>query len=136
MRTLLLTVTFCLGAMALQAQNTSTTIAAPPAVQKDASTTEMRAMSGTLKETLGQVSQMKGMVTQWLADPAMADRAPKLEASSNELGALSSDIESMLGEVNTAKPDTWSTIKVKAEALNTRAQETMSTAKQLSVAGK
>jgi hypothetical protein len=136
MRFLILTAAVGLAGLGAQAQQTPTTVAPAASVQQDATTTEKRAMSGTLKETLGQLEQVRGMVAKAAADPAMAERAPKLNGATVDMADLSKSIEGMLTKVNQAKPENWAAVKAEAEALNTRALETMANAKQLTVSGK
>ncbi len=136
MRFLILTAAVSLAGLGAQAQQTQTTVAPAASVQQDATTTEKRAMSGTLKETLGQLEQVRGMVAKAASDPAMAERAPKLNGATVDMADLSKAIEGMLTKVNQAKPENWASVKAEAEALNTRALETMANAKQLTVSSK
>lgn len=136
MRFLLLYAAVCLASLGAQAQQTKPTTAPAATVQQDATTTEKRAMSGTLKETLGQLEQVRGMVSKAAADPAMAERAPKLNGATVDMADLGKAIEGMLTKVNQAKPENWASVKAEAEALNTRALETIASAKQLTVSGK
>ena len=135
MRSLILTACLGIAALGAQAQQTKTATMATTKTQSPIAD-EQRAMSGTLKETLGQLEQVRTSVKKASADPALAERAPKLNASMVDMADLSKTIEGMLTKVNTATPENWKAVKAEAEALNTRALETAAAAKQLTMAGK
>lgn len=136
MRSLILTACLGIAALGAQAQQTKTATVATTTKPQSPIAEEQRAMSGTLKETLGQLEQIRGAVKKASTDPALADRAPKLNASVVDMADLSEAIEGMLTKVNTATPENWTAVKAEADALNTRALETAAAAKQLTVAGK
>lgn len=136
MRSLIFTACLGIAALGAQAQQTKTATVASTTKPQSPIAEEQRAMSGTLKETLGQLEQIRGAVKKASADPALAERTPKLNASVVDMADLSKSIEGMLTKVNTATPENWTTVKAEAEALNTRALETAAAAKQLTVAGK
>jgi hypothetical protein len=136
MRSLILTACLGVAALGAQAQQTKTATVATTTKTQSPIAEDQRAMSGTLKETLGQLEQIRGAVKKASADPALADRTPKLNAAMVDMADLSKAIEGMLNKVNTATPENWTAVKAEAEALNTRALETAAAAKQLTVAGK
>ncbi len=136
MRSLILTACLGIAALGAQAQQTKTATVASTTKPQSPIAEEQRAMSGTLKETLGQLEQIRGAVKKASADPALAERTPKLNASVVDMADLSKSIEGMLTKVNTATPENWTTVKAEAEALNTRALETAAAAKQLTVVSK
>jgi hypothetical protein len=136
MRSLILTACLVVATIGAQAQQTKTATLATTTKTQSPVAEEQRAMSGTLKETLGQLEQIRGAVKKAANDPALAERTPKLNASMVDMADLSKAIEGMLSKVNTATPDNWKAVKAEAEALNTRALETAAAAKQLTVVGK
>ena len=136
MRSLILTACLGIAALGAQAQQTKTATVATTTKAQSPIAEEQRAMSGTLKETLGQLEQIRTSVKKASTDPALAERAPKLNASMVDMADLSKAIEGMLNKVNTATPENWKAVEAEAEALNTRALETAAAAKQLTVAGK
>jgi len=135
MRFLTLPLLFTLFAFTTQAQHAAT-VTGTSAVQQDATSTEVRAMSGSLKEALGQVTRTKSEMAKAAAEPSMAGQLDAINAAKTELGTLSGELEAMLTTVNTASPEAWPTAKASAEALLAKTKGSMAQAKKLLVADK
>lgn len=99
----------------LVAQNAVNTSAQAPTVQE-----QIRAMSGQLKGTYGELSQQLNLLNKEIgtATPtsAQTDYRTKLKTSLSQL-------EGMLTTVNTANEAAWPEIKAKAELLQTAAHD-------------
>lgn len=114
MKKLLFVTALLFSAAQINAQQT-----APAATNQDPVKTEMRAMSGTLKESLGQVGQQLMAVDKQLA-AGTPETTEALQKSRAELTAAQSELESALKLVNTATAEQWPEVKAKAQALNER----------------
>ncbi len=98
------------------AQLSTTTPAATTLGAQDPVKTEMRAMSGRLKDLLAQVSQRLGAIDKRIAAVEPAERT-NLEGAKEGLTASKAEIEASLTSVNTATPTNWNETKAGAEAL-------------------
>ena len=115
MKKLFLVIALLIGAAQINAQQTTTTAA----TAQDPVKTEMRAMSGMMKDNLSKVTQKLQSVDKQLSI-ATAENSEALQKAKTELTAAKSELETSLTLVNTATPEQWSDVKAKAQALNDR----------------
>ena len=115
MKKILFVTALLFSAAQISAQQTTTATA----TSQDPVKTEMRAMSGTLKESLGQVTQQLMSVDKQLS-VATPETTEALQKSKTELTAAKSELETSLMLVNKATAEQWPDVKAKAQALNER----------------
>lgn len=100
----------------------SGTVAPKPTSAPEQSKDELRALSGTLKETHGRVHQQLGAVEKQLAT-ATPEGKEKLTKTQADLTAMKAALETELNNVNKATAETWTAVKNKAESVNKSAIE-------------
>lgn len=100
-----------------------------PGMQKNSSQDEVRAVAGSLKETLGLVQSSMGSVEKQLG-VATPEHQQRLGKAQSELKALKEDLEAALTAVSSAKPELWKETKAKAEATNSEAVEAVAKIKK------
>lgn len=83
---------------------------------------EIRAMAGTLKETLAVVSGNVANANKML-EVSTAENKESATADRDKLVGTQKELEAMLTEVSSATPENWKEVKAKAEAANTAALE-------------
>ena len=105
---------------------------AAPAPQEQ-SKDEVRAMSGTLKDTHGKLHQQLGAVEKQLA-AATPETKDKLVKAQADLTASKAAVEAELNNVNKATAQTWEHAKIKAEKVNKEALELLERVKKESTA--
>jgi hypothetical protein len=129
MKALFLAVTLVLAGT-ISAQSKTAT---PASTTQDQSKDEVRALSGTLKDTHGQLHQQLGAVEKQLATASEGTKE-KLTKVQAELTASKAAIEAELGNVNKATAQTWEHVKIKAEKANKEALELLGRVKKESTA--
>lgn len=119
MRNILFATTFLLSATQLSAQAGTTTPLQATSPTQDETKTEIRAMSGKLKDTLGLVSQQLMSVEKRIS-VATPEASEGLQQTRGELVTAKTELEASLTAVNSSSPEEWKGTKAKAEALNER----------------
>lgn len=114
MKKLFFVIALLTGTAQINAQQTTATASAQDPVK-----TEMRAMSGMLKDNLGKVTQKLQSIDKELSI-APAENADALQNAKTELTTAKSELETSLTLVNMATPEQWGDVKAKAQALNDR----------------
>mgnify|MGYP003381770933 CR=1 FL=1 len=112
----------------VNAQLSTTSPAATTQGAQDPAKMEVRAMSGKLKDLLGQVSQRIGAIDKRLEVVVPAERA-SLEGAKEGLEAAKADLEASLSTVNKATSTNWKEVKPGADALCERVASLLAPAK-------
>lgn len=110
------------------AQLSTTAPAATTLGAQDPVKTEIRAMSGKLKDLLAQVTQRLGAIDKRIAVVEPAERT-SLEGTKEGLTASKTEIEASLTTVNKATSANWNETKAGAEALCERVTSMLAPAK-------
>lgn len=121
MKYALFTIALLFAGTSLMAQEKTTPSAVKTTVEQT-SKDEIRAMAGTLKETLAVVSGNVANANK-MVEASTAENKEVATADRDKLVGTQKELEAMLTEVSNATPENWKEVKAKAEAANTAALE-------------
>ena len=121
MKYALFTIALLFAGTSLMAQEKTAPSAMKTTVEQT-SKDEIRAMAGTLKETLAVVSGNVANANK-MVEASTAENKEVATADRDKLVGTQKELEAMLTEVSNATPENWKEVKAKAEAANTAALE-------------
>ncbi len=94
--------------------------------------TEMQAISGELKELLGEVHSRSGAIQKQLSSNTTERNTQRLQLLRSDLDEARTDLEHMLDEVNSADRSEWAAIRSRAEDLIEKVKGTLERVKSSS----
>ena len=107
----------------------------PPVQQREQGVdpeTEMQALSGELKELLGEVHSRSGSIQKQLSTNTTDRDTQRLQLLRKELDEARTDLEKMLDEVNSAGRSEWAAVRSMAEDLIEKVKGTLERVKSSS----